>query len=361
MAEVVAAEAAAVWDLTDIYPSQEAWDQARNEVLAGLEAIHHQRGTLGDSADSLYQALALISDTRRKAMRVFTYASLKADENLRDTTAQEQRQLAETMYARLIEATSWVQPEILEVGEETIESYIREDERLQRFAFDLDNSLRNAPHTLGEEAEATLAYFSQTFGAPENIYSMVANSDIPWTGVIDSQGYSRFRSSENRDDRKKVFDAFWGTWNEYRNSVGAVLNAHIQTQVALSKARKYDSVLQRELFEDNLPEAVYRTLVTQVNRALPTLHRYFRLRKEMLGLDEMRYYDTYPPLAKLDRTFDIETSKAITLEAMSVLGEEWVERQREAMNQRWMHVYPQRGKPAAEPQRRLLLAVHAGA
>jgi oligoendopeptidase F len=351
--EADTAEAAAVWDLTDIYPSQEAWDEARNGVLAELEAIHQKRGTLGESADSLYESLALISDTRRKGLRVFTYASLKADENLRDTTAQEQRQLAETMYARLTEATSWVQPEILEVGQETIESFIREDQRLQRFAFDLENSLRNAPHTLGEEAEATLAYFSQSFGSAENIYSMVANSDIPWpevtlsngeTGVIDSQGYSRYRSSANREDRKKVFDAFWGTWGEYRNSVGAILNAHIQTQVALSKARKYDSVLQRELFEDNLPEAVYRTLVTQVNRALPTLHRYFRLRKEMLGLDEMRYFDTYPPLAKLDRTFDIETSKAITLEAMSVLGDEWVNRQREAMGQRWMHVYPQRGK-----------------
>src|SRR5690606_20986485 len=101
--------------------------------------------------------------------------------------------------------------------------------------------------------------------------------------------------SENRDDRKKVFDAYWGKWKEYRNSVGSVLNAHIQSQVALAKARNFDSVLQRELFQDNLPEAVYHTLVREVNQALPTLHRYFKLRAKMLGVEQMRYYDIYPP------------------------------------------------------------------
>jgi len=141
-----------------------------------------------------------------------------------------------------------------------------------------------------------------------------------------------------------VFDAFWGKWLEYRNSVGAVLNSHVQTQAALARARHFDSVLQRELFQDNLPPAVYRTLVAEVNAALPTLHRYFRLRGRMLGIDQMRYYDIYPPLVSLDKEFDFETSKRITLDAMAVLGEDWVNMQRDAMSQRWMHVYPQRGK-----------------
>jgi oligoendopeptidase F len=348
-----AADPAATWDLSEIYASQEDWDTARKEVLAGLEHIVARRGTLGDSAGSLYDALALVSDTSRKASRVFAYASLKADEDLRVTADQERRQLAQAMFAQLGEATAWMQPEILRIGRETIESYVREDERLQRFAYPLDDIVRNAPHTLGDEAEATLAYFSQTFSAPSSIYSMVANADIPWpevefsggeTARIDSQGYSRFRSSPNRDDRRKAFDAFWGKWQEYRNSTGAILNSHIQTQVALAKARKFDSVLERELFQDNLPPAVYRTLVAEVNRGLPTLHRYFGLRQRMLGLDDLHYYDLYPPLVSLDKAFDFETSKAITLEAMAALGDEWVARQKAAMDQRWMHVHPQRGK-----------------
>jgi len=341
------------WDLTEIYPSLEAWAEARDEVLASFEEVEARRGTLGNSANDLYEALALISDTTRKAARVSTYASLNADEDLRVTATQERRQLGQIMFSRFNEATAWMQPEILRVGEEVIDAYLKEDERLERFRFDLEDSLRNAPHTLGDEAEETLAFFSQAMSSPFNIYGMVSNSDIPWPtitlsngdeGRIDSQGYSRFRAAENRDDRKLVFDSFWGKWLEYRNSVGSVLNSHLQNQVALAKARNYDSVLHRELFSDNLPPEVYHTLVAEVNAALPTLHRYFKLRTRMLGLDEMRYYDIYPSLVSLDKTFDIETSKEITLDAMTILGDDWVEMQQKAIDERWMHVYPQQGK-----------------
>jgi oligoendopeptidase F len=341
------------WDLTELYPSLEAWEQAREEVLASFEEIEARRGTLDNSAQDLYETLALISDTTRKAARVSTYSGLNADEDLRVTETQERRQLGQIMFSRFNEATAWMQPEILRVGEEVIDAYLKEDERLERFRFQLADSLRNAPHTLGDEAEETLAFFSQAMTSPFNIYGMVANSDIPWPtvtlsngeeGRIDSQGYSRYRGVEDRDDRKLVFDAFWEKWLEYRNSVGSVLNSHLQNQVALAKARNYDSVLQRELFSDNLPPEIYRTLVTEVNAALPTLHRYFKLRAQMLGLDEMRYYDIYPPLVSLDKTFDIETSKAITLDAMKVLGDDWVEMQTKAINERWMHVYPSQGK-----------------
>ena len=341
------------WDLAEIYPSLEAWEQARDGVLASFEEIEARRGTLGNSANDLYETLALISDTNRLAARVSTYAGLNADEDLRVTETQERRQLGQIMFSRFNEATAWMQPEILRVGEEVINAYLKEDTRLERFRFQLEDSLRNAPHTLGDEAEETLAFFSQAFASPFNIYGMVANSDIPWPtvtladgeeGRIDSQGYGRYRGTENRDDRKQVFDAFWGKWLEYRNSVGAVLTSHLQNQVALAKARNYDSVLQRELFSDNLPPEIYHTLVAEVNAALPTLHRYFKLRTRMLGLDEMRYYDIYPPLVSLDKTFDIETSKEITLDAMAVLGDDWVEMQRKAINERWMHVYPSQGK-----------------
>ena len=341
------------WDLTEIYSSVEAWEQARDQVMQDFEKLEERRGTLGDSADSLYTALQMISDANKKAARVFVYPQMQNHEDLRVTETQERAQLGTITLARLTESTAWLQPELLSVGREVIESYINEDDRLAPFAFQLDDSLRNAPHTLGQEAEEALAYFTQSFSAPSDIYSMLANSDIPWPTVtlsdgeehrIDSQGYDRWRRSKNRVDRKIVFDAFWNKWVEYRNSVGKVLNTHLQTQVSLAKARNYDSVLERELFQDNLPMDVYRTLVAEVNDALPTLHRYFKLRGRMLGVDQMHYYDIYPPLVSLDKEFDFESSKAITLDAMEVLGDDWVSMQREAMAQRWMHVYPQRGK-----------------
>ena len=341
------------WDLTEIYPSVEAWNTAREEVTQDFQKIEERRGTLGDSADSLYTTLQMVSDALRKAARISSYADMQSHEDLRVTETQERAQLGDIIFARFTESTAWIQPEVLKVGREVIESYINEDDRLAPFAFQLDDSLRNAPHTLGDEAEETLAFFTQSFSAPSDIYSLISNSDIPWPTVtlssgeehrIDSQGYSRWRQSENREDRKMVFDAFWTKWAEYRNSVGRVLNTHIQTQVSLAKARHYDSVLQRELFQDNIPLDVYRTLVAEVNKALPTLHRYFRLRARMLGVDQMHYYDIYPPLVSLDKEFDFETSKAITLDAMEVLGDDWVSMQGDAMEQRWMHVYPQQGK-----------------
>jgi oligoendopeptidase F len=345
----------ATWNLTDLFESEAAWNAAREEVLADFDKIDARRGTLGESADSLYATQRLVSDTLKKAGRVYVYASLQGDEDLRDSTGQERAQLAQIMFARFGEVTAWIQPELISVGREVIESYINEDERLAPFAFQLDDSLRNAPHTLSPETEQTLAYFSQSFGAPNRTYSLLANSDIPWPTItlsdgeeifLDSQGYSQARNNENREDRKAAFDAFWSKWGEYKSSLGMVMNSHLQTQVALAKARNYDSVLERELFQDNLPPAVYRTLVAEVNKALPTLHRYFKLRARMLGIEQLHYYDIYPPLVSLDRKFDLESSKRITLEAMQVLGEDWVGMQKEAMEDRWMHVYPQRGKRA---------------
>ena len=348
-----AADPQNTWNLAELYPTVEAWNKAREEVLAEFPKIEARKGTLGDSAESLYEAYRHVSDTLKKGGRVFVYASLNADEDLRESETQERRQLAQIMFSQFTEATAWMQPELIDVGREVIESYINEDERLAPFAFQLDDALRNAPHTLGEEAEQTLSYLTQTFGAPNNIYSLIANSDIPWPTItlstgeevtVDSQGYGRVRGSQNRDDRKLAFDTFWSKWAEYRASVGMVLNSHVQTQAGLAKARNYDSVLHRELFADNIPPAVYHTLVEEVNKSLPTLHRYFRLRARMLGVEQMHYYDIYPPLVSLDKEFDLETSKRITLEAMAVLGDDWVEMQEAAMNERWMHVYPQRGK-----------------
>lgn len=341
------------WDLTELYPSVEAWNKAREDVLAKLPEIQAKKGSLGKSHMHFYEALKLISDVQRELFRMYTYASLISDEDLQNTANQELDQLANIAYAKFGEAVAWVNPEILEVGEKKINKFIKRNPKLEPFRFGLQDTLRAAPHTLDDKGEALLALFTTPMTSPSNIYSLAANSDIPWPEVklsdgkaqrIDSAGYTRWRSSENREDRKKVFDAYWSRWKEYRNTVGAVLNAHIQNQVAMARARKYDSVLQSELDQDNLPEAVYRTLVQEVNTALPTLHRYFKLRERILGIDQMRYYDIYPPLVSMDINFDYETSNQITLDAMGILGDDWVAKQKDGMSKRWVHVHPQKGK-----------------
>ncbi len=237
------------------------------------------------------------------------------------------------MYNQLSQAASWIDPEMLKLGSEKIDTYQEEEPRLAPFAHMLNNTLRSAPHTLGDEGEQILAAAGQPLQAGYNVYGLLANAEIPWPEIelsngekvtVNSQGYSTHRQSTNRDDRKRVFDAYWGEWAEFENTIGMTLSSHLQAQVFLSKARKYPSVLERELFSDRLPPEVYRTLVAEVNHALPTLHRYFRLRQRMLGVDQMQYYDIYPPLVSLDEEFDLAEAKELTLAAMSTFGDEWV-------------------------------------
>ncbi len=340
------------WNLEHLFPSVEAWNQERERLLLEFEKFAAYKGTLGNSSADLYAALRFASDTYRQALRTYVYSSLNSDEDLRNSEAQERNQLGEAMLARMREATAWMDPEIVAVGESRIREFLDENPDLAPFRHSLDNTLRQAEHTLSDEAEQTLSYFSQSFDAPQTIYGIISNSDIPFPVLtlggeearIDSEGYSKWRSSPDREIRRQVFDAFWNKWTEYSNSVGMMLQSHVQMQVALTKARHYDTTLERQLESDNLPPEVYHTLVAEVNKALPTLHRYFKLRGRMLGVEQMHYYDIYPPLVSIDQTFDIDTTKQITLDAMAILGDDWVEMQRNAMEDRWMHVYPQQGK-----------------
>ncbi|MCG8435815.1 MAG: oligoendopeptidase F [Gammaproteobacteria bacterium] len=352
-AEIDRADPKYTWDLTDIYPDVEAWDEARREVLDSLGEIRELKGSLGNNAASLLKASKLIWDTNRLAGRVFSYASLSADENLGDSTGQERRQLAQQMFSEFTQAQAWYQPELIAVGQRKIDRFFRAEPRLEEYRFPVMNILRNAPHTLGNEAEDILAAAGQVTGAPFNIYGVLANSDIPYdsitlsTGeevVINAAGYSQHRASANRDDRKKVFDAYWGKWDEYKNVTGLTLASHLRGAHFQTKARNYEDSLTRNLFADNMPRDVYDTLVRVTNENLPTLHRYFKLRARMLGIEQMYYYDVYPDMVTTDRTFTIEDAMEMSTTGLSPLGEEYVNRMTQAFGDRWMHVFPQDGK-----------------
>ena len=190
-------------------------------------------------------------------------------------------------------------------------------------------------------------------GSPNEIYELLVNADVPWpeielsTGekvLLNQAGYVRTRSAASRDDRKKVFDQFWGVWNNYQDSLGKILDTEVQANVFQAKARNYSSVLAQQLGQENLPEEVYRILVEEVNNSLPTLHRYFRLRARILDIEDMGYQDIYPPLVEMDTDFGIEESRRITLEVLKPLGEEYMEHLETALDSNWAHVYPQPGK-----------------
>ncbi len=345
-----------VWDLSDLYPTPEAWNAARTALLAKVEEFPRHKGTLGKSAAHLEEVMGeMFFELNKEASRIFSYASLSRDEDQRVPAGQSRFELARAMYSKLGQATSWVQPELLELGPKKIERFIAQEPGLQPFAFFLRDTVRLAPHTLDKKGEQLLASSGLVMSSPGQIYQLLANADIPWPTVtlsdgteafLNSSGYTRYRSVPNRADRKKVMESFFATWKEYEDSIGATLGAAVQAHLFTARARSFESALASALADDNIPPAVYRTLVAETNAALPTLHRYFRLRAKMLRVDDIAYYDIYPPLVELEggAVFDIERSKEITLVALEPFGEDYTNKLEYAFSQKWMHGQPRRGK-----------------
>jgi len=356
------------WDLTDIYTTTADWEQAMEEVSIRIAELPAFKGSLGNSAQAMQQALQEISDTNKDLARVYVYTSLIRDTDQREADAQVRFGQARQLLSEMEEATSWLSPEILSVGEQAINRFVRQEPGLSNFEFMLQDILRQAPHTLDEKTEAILAQASLVLSSPEQIYENFANADIPWPTVTLSEGtevtlsqagYNRWRGAPNRDDRKLVFDTFWATWNQFADGMGAILASEVQSNLFSARVRNHDGVLAGNLFDDGLPAEVYTQLVAQVNDALPVFYRYLELRGKMLGIEDLRYYDIYPPLVQVDTgVFDLQRSKEITLNALAPFGETYLGLLEQGLSQDWMHSHPQPGKRSGAYMNGSLYDVH---
>ncbi len=348
-----AADPAATWDLSMIYPTPAAWQAAKDKLAADIPKIKAYEGHLGDSAASLRAAMDLVYGLRKEYSRLETYASLNRDENTRVGPALERSQEIDLVGTEFSRAASFISPEILKIGEERLRAYIGNDRGLEQYRFPLMEIVRNAPHTLGPEAEGVISAAGLITGSPAGIYQVLSNADIPWPTIklsdgreahLDDAGYTLWRQVPNRDDRKAVFEAFWGKHHEYERTFAVSLFSQVQSDWFRATVRKFPSSLAAALNDSNIPEAVYRTLIAQTNASLPTLQRYFRLRGKMLGIPDLRYWDIYPPLVESDRKYSYEEAKRLVTAAIQPLGPDYVKAFTESLSGRYTHVYPQPGK-----------------
>ncbi|MEM6531348.1 MAG: oligoendopeptidase F [Myxococcota bacterium] len=344
-----------VWDLTDLYPSPDAWDSARKDVLARVAELPRHKGTLNKSAKHLREVAEEFWAVSKDLSRVYIYTSLSRDEDQRVTEAQSRFELSRAAAAEFSKATAWMSPELLAMGQKQIEQFIKADPGLKPYVFFLRDTVRLEPHTLDAQGEGMLASASLLLSSPTQIYQLLTNADIEWPTVTLADGteeylnqaaYTRLRAVPNRADREKVMDEFFATFGQFIDSIGATMAANIQGAVFTARARKFNSSVEAALASDNIPVQVYDTLLEETNKALPTLHRYFKLRARMLGVSNLGYYDIYPPLVELAEadTYDIEKSKEITLVALEPFGADYVEKLKYAFSQKWMHGKPARGK-----------------
>jgi oligoendopeptidase F len=347
-----------MWDLGDLYASPEAWTAAHDKLKDAAEKIDGYKGTLGKSAADMLKALDAASQLRREVNRLNVYASLKADEDVRIAENQEREQAAGALQTLISEKEAWVAPEILSLGADKVNQFeVQSPELAQRFGHFLDDTLRAAPHTLGLEAEGVLAASNDILNQPDNIYSQLSNGELPFPSLklshgvviprLDQSAYSKYREVPNRDDRKRVFDAFWGAFKKYEGTFGATLTAQVLSEVFAAKERHFPDSLSAALFQDNMPDAVYRMLVAEANQNLPTMYRYLRLRKKLLGIrDDFAYYDIYPSMFKMKPPvqFSVPDAERIALDVTSVYGPDYTKFLARGFAGRWMDVYPRQGK-----------------
>lgn len=339
------------WNLGELYPSVQAWREDAARAQSELKSFAACRGHLAESAARLKACVERYSTIAKRLAKMDVYASQLLAE---DTGVAESTELAEDARRLRNErdrASAFVRPELLRAGRERLQKLLAADPALAPYRHYVDNIVRMAPHTLDARGESLVATFDLSRAAARSTYTILSNADMPWPMVrladgkevtLDQAAYTDHREASNREDRKRVFDAFWGKWKEFERTYGVTFHESLKKDAVYTRVRNYPSTLARGLDRERLPPAVYDTLIAETNKGLPTLHRYFRLRARHLGLKdgEMRYYDIYPPLVNGDFSYSLDEAKRLTLEAVRPLGERYVSAMAKGFESRWMDVYP---------------------
>ncbi|MED5621362.1 oligoendopeptidase F [Ideonella sp. BN130291] len=338
------------WNLADIYPAQAAWDADAAKLESQFKAFGACKGQLGRSAARLRECLDLNADMTKRLYRLYVYAAERLAEDTGVSASLALQQRVDLLQNRLSETVAFMEPEILRIGAPKVKQFLAQDKGLGVHRFGLERTLRTAAHTLSAEGEGIIAAFGLMNDSGQAAYNILSNADIPWPKLklasgeevtLDASAYTKYREAPNREDRKRVMDAFFGTFKTYERTMGVTLYAQLKQDKVYAAVRKYPDSITRSLDQENLPVAVIDTLIAQTNANLPTLHRYFKLRAKLLGVSDMRYYDIYPPLVRGENfKFPLAAAKQFTLEAVAPLGTEYVEAMRKGFDSRWMDAYP---------------------
>lgn len=341
------------WKLEDLYPSDQAWEQAKEALAARLDQIAQYQGKLDDAA-TLLACLKLDSDISKAFGRLYSYASMKSDQDTRVSKYLAMRQSVEQIMTEYGSQAAYIEPEIIKLDAETIDRFIKAESGLKVHRMYLMDILRRKAHKLSEKEEKILAQTGLMADGPGSIYSVFSNAEMPYPEItlsdgtqatLNKAGYARYRSSTVRADREAVFKAFWTAFNQFKQTFGVDLYSHLQSHVFTMRVRNYDSCLQQALDRNNIPTEVYHSLIHNVRDNLDSFHRYLRLKKRMLGVETLKYSDLYAPVVKdVDLEYTFDEAKALYLDAVKPLGPEYAKVVEKALNERWIDVYPTPGK-----------------
>ena len=341
------------WATEDLYVSDEAWEEDLAKVLDAGKRLAGFAGKL-NNADDLYEFLYADEMTDVLVSRLANYCMRKGDEDTRNPVYQAMNGKFRSILVGIGAECSFATPEIMAISDEDMESYYAKNPKLERYRRYLTNMRRRKAHTLSAAEEKLLAAAGEITGAPSNIYSMFANADIKFRDAVDSQGNSHpvrqgtFVSLEESPDRvlrKSAYESLYGSFNDYKNTAAGLLNAQNKQLKFNAEARHYNSAFEAALHRTNVPTEVYLNLIEAVHQNVDKMHRYVRLRKKLLGVDELHFYDVYTPLLEgVDKHIPIEEAKQTVYDALYPLGEEYRAVLKHGFENRWIDVYPNEGK-----------------
>ncbi|HEY3162384.1 MAG TPA: oligoendopeptidase F [Vicinamibacterales bacterium] len=345
------------WNLADIYPDLAAWRAAKEAATRELQGLRAYEGKLGSSAQLLADALEDMSRLDKAIGRLAVYAGMLADQDTREAGPQGMQQEMQQLMADFKAQTSYVEPELLRVGLDTLERCIAAEPRLATYAFSLHDIARRARHTLSDGEEKILADAMPLASSGHNVYNILANADFPYptitlsdgrTARVDASGYAELRTLPNRADREKAMSTFFTSLGSFSRTFGTMMNANVQRVAFYAKTRKYASHLEAALDGPNIPVSVYTRLIDGINRWLPSFHRYLSLRRRMMKLqDPLRYHDLYAPLvAEVELTFTPEEAQQDIIDAMRPLGPAYCGVVQRSFSERWIDFFPTVGKRA---------------
>ncbi|MHC3506971.1 oligoendopeptidase F [Streptococcus suis] len=341
------------WDLTTIFPTDEAWEAELADLQAETEKTKEFAGHLLDSAKSLLEISETQLGLMRRIEKLYVYASMKNDQDTREGKYQEFQAKAMGLYAAFSQAFAFYESEFMAITEEKLEAFKVEEPALVQYSHQFEKLLAAKDHVLSQEVEEVLAATSEIFESPAETFSVLDNASLRFPEIADEDdhlvplshgNYIHFMESKNRDVRQEAYEAMYGTYEQFQHTYAKTLQSNVKVNNLKARLRKYDSARHASLAANFIPESVYDTLVAAVNKHLPLLHRYINLRKKLLGIDDLKMYDMYTPLSDFSTKISYEDALKKCQETLEIFGEDYSAIVKEAFENRWIDVHVNEGK-----------------
>lgn len=342
------------WDLSSMFPSDEAFEAGLEELKAYCPKLLGFKGKISTSAQALLEFLQLEDKMTLLLYKIINYAERKSDEDTRVARYQAYVANATSAYTQVGEATSWFAAELLAIPAESVEKFYAEVPALEFYRRKLNKILNQREHTLSAEEEALLARAEELAVQPTNIFSMFDDADLTFDDAVDSEGKTHKLTSgsfvpllmdADRVLRESAFKQLYSRFGEFRNTSAAILTSQVKNLQFFSSSRKYASSLEAALAENEIPVEVYNNLIDAVHQNFPAFYKYVDLRKRVMGLDELHFWDVYTPLVDdVDMKFTYEEACDLIVKALAPMGEEYVGLVKKGLESRWVDVYETPGK-----------------